>query len=237
LLSLGEDMLEDGEEVRAVWVAAAILWRGDVGASWAMGLVVLWASPRLICTRQEQRDVLVATKQAARAPFLLRIEARFQLLVYSGQWVSACDCWCGLSWTRRSGGGQGELSQAVGTWQSRQREQQNSKPGDTTTYLSTREWAGGQCGVRPCQSERVDTMERRRAGCRASSVWRWNFAGDVKAPGLGVGVAAAVSRTRALALAVCDCCALECEYCAWRACSWPSMRLKSGGLDGDCAAG
>ena len=64
-------MLEDGEEVRAAWVAAAILWGGDVGGlrTWAMGLVVLWASPRLICTRQEQRDVFVAAKQAARAPF------------------------------------------------------------------------------------------------------------------------------------------------------------------------
>jgi hypothetical protein len=35
--SFGEDMLEDGDEVRAVWVAAAILWRGDVGVvSWAI---------------------------------------------------------------------------------------------------------------------------------------------------------------------------------------------------------
>jgi len=37
LLSLGEDILEDGEEVRAVWVAAAILWGGDVGVvSWSI---------------------------------------------------------------------------------------------------------------------------------------------------------------------------------------------------------
>jgi hypothetical protein len=35
-VSLGEDMLEDGGEVRAVWVAAAILWGGDVG-------VVTWS--------------------------------------------------------------------------------------------------------------------------------------------------------------------------------------------------
>jgi len=37
LLSLGEDILEVGGEVWAVWVAAAILWGGDVGVvSWSI---------------------------------------------------------------------------------------------------------------------------------------------------------------------------------------------------------
>jgi hypothetical protein len=39
LLSLGEDILEDGEEVRAVWDAAAILWGGDVAG---ITLAIAW---------------------------------------------------------------------------------------------------------------------------------------------------------------------------------------------------
>jgi len=51
LLSFGEDMLGDGEEVWAVWVAAAILWGGDVA-------VVSW---RIACGTRALTSSLLST--------------------------------------------------------------------------------------------------------------------------------------------------------------------------------
>lgn len=170
--------MEDGDEVRAVWDAAAIVWGGDVAgipraiAWWCFQASSLVSSYLHFC--RGQRDVSVAASRAARALWLaIETTAWAALstarskgsahapLVVGSRRRDRRGCRPKRGWAAVRGSGRRWERGKVG------RENNNSDVGDATTYLSSANRTGGQCGVGPSESDRVDTVERGRGGGRA----------------------------------------------------------------------
>jgi hypothetical protein len=134
LLSLGEDILEVWGEVRAVWVAAAILWGGDVGVCPGDPYVVLGRGLGLFLST---RDLLFNGSRTRSVPNCShlswkrngqRIQLLMQLLDATG-WMQ-----------RRKGLSQADRNVARGG------SDNSSERGDSTTYLS-KEIECDRCGV------------------------------------------------------------------------------------------
>jgi hypothetical protein len=145
LLSLGEDIFEIWGEVRADWVAAAILWGGDVG-------VVSWRS---LCRTRSGLDLFLHTTLSCCSTDAHTLSTESQGTCAGSERVSAID-YRRSYWTRQVGADAAWAQRAVaGGWErgkSRQRQQQRAAT-QLRTSAQQRNRVRQMRGIGPFRSE------------------------------------------------------------------------------------